>query len=223
MKHWDVCGRTRTADGSELTLTSDGSEYLLSANGRPLMSSRMHGSEEALAIIGCGRAATLPRPRVLVGGLGMGFTLRAALDVLPSTAEVMTAEVVPAVVEWNLGPLGALAKYPLNDPRVRIEVGDVGATMRANRGGFDAVLLDVDNGPVALVDSSNAQLYGARGVAVARASLAPRGVLAVWSVNDVPGFERRLRAAGFIVRREHVRGRLKQGGPRHTILVAEAP
>ena len=220
MKPWNVLGRARTPDGTELTLTHHTSEYLILANGQSLMSSRVHGSEAALAVLGCDRARTLTRPHVLVGGLGMGFTLRAALDCLPPAACVQVAELVPAVVEWNRGPLGALANHPLEDPRVRIDEGDVAATLRSSRGRFDAVLLDVDNGPAALTAASNARLYDDHGVAAAHASLAPGGVLAVWSARDDPRFERRLRAAGFSVRRERIRSRLSRGGSRHTILIA---
>lgn len=149
----------------------------------------------------------------------MGFTLRAALDILPPTAMVRVAELIPAVVEWNRGPLGILARHPLDDPRVRIDDGDVAATMRSHRGRFDAVLLDVDNGPLALTASSNAGLYGGEGIALARSSLRPGGVLAVWSAGADRRFEQRLRAAGFSVQRERVSSRLKKG-PKYTVLVA---
>lgn len=220
VKPWHLLARTRTPDGIELTLARHTSEYVIFADGQSLMSSRMHGSEEALGSIGCRRAGELTRPRVLVGGLGMGYTLRAALDVLPPSARIVVAELIPAVVDWNRGPLGALARHPLDDPRVRIQEGDVGAVMRSNPGRFDAVLLDVDNGPVALTARPNAGLYDREGVAVARGSLRPEGVLAVWSAGHDRAFEQRLRSAGFSVRRERVSGRLKQGGPRHTILIA---
>ena len=131
MKPWEVLGRARTPDGTELTLTRHPSEYVILANGQRLMSSRLHASEDALALLGCRRARTLSRPRVLVGGLGMGFTLRAALDCLPPSARILVAELVPAVVEWNHGPLGQLASRPLDDPRVHLEVGDVAATLRS--------------------------------------------------------------------------------------------
>ena len=219
MKPWTILGRTRTLDGTELTLAQHPSEYAILANGQRLMSSRMHASEEALALLGCGRARTLARPRILVGGLGMGFTLRQALDCLPPTARVLVAELVPDIVAWNQGPLGALAKHPLDDPRVRVEVGDVAVTLRSSPDHFDAILLDVDNGPVALTASSNAALYNRHGVAAARAALRPGGVLAVWSARDDPQFERRLRAAGFSVQRTRVRSR-PSGGSRHTVLVA---
>jgi spermidine synthase len=219
VKPWEVLGRTRTPDGTELTLIRHPSEYLILANGRSLMSSRMHSSEDALAVLGCHRARTLTRPRVLVGGLGMGFTLRAALDILPPAARIVVAELVPAVLEWNRGPLGALAKRPLDDPRVRIEEGDVGATMRSNPSRFDAVLLDVDNGPAALTASANAGLYDSEGVAVARASLRPGGVLAVWSASVDRRFEQRLCAGGFRVQGEGVNGCLPKRR-RHPILIA---
>jgi spermidine synthase len=188
------------------------------ADGAILMSSRMHGSEETLARVACQRATTLERPRVLIGGLGMGFTLRATLDLLPPHATVVIAELVPTVVEWNRGPLGPLAGHPLNDKRVRIETGDVAVTLSSHLGQFDAVLLDVDNGPAAFTTASNARLYGNRGIASARAALKAAGVLAVWSAKDDHKFEQRLRNGGFDVRVQLVRGRLNGAG-RHTIFV----
>jgi spermidine synthase len=219
VKPWEVLGTARTPDGVELTLTRHPSEYLILANGQILMSSRTHGSEDALGTLGCRQARTLPRPRVLIGGLGMGFTLRAALDVLPPDAHAVVAEIVPAVVEWNRGALGALANRPLDDPRVRVEARDVMATMRSNPHAFDAVLLDVDNGPAALIAPSNAGLYDRQGVAAARASLRPGGVLAIWLARDDRRFEQRLHAGGFRVERERVGSHLKRGA-RYTILVA---
>jgi spermidine synthase len=219
MKPWELLGEARTPDGTDLKLTRHASELVILANGRSLMSSRMHGSEEALATFGCRKARLLEAPCVLVGGLGMGFTLRATLDLLSLEAVVVVAELVPAVVEWNRGPLGPLAGHPLKDTRVRIEVGDVAETLRASRGRFDAVLLDVDNGPVAMTASTNAGLYDNEGVAVARAALTEGGVLAVWSATENRKFEQRLRYAGFDVEVEQVRGRLKAGGPRHTIML----
>jgi spermidine synthase len=202
-----------------LTLTRHNREYVIMANGRSLMSSRMHGSEEALATLACARI-TGSEPSVLIGGLGMGFTLRSTLDLLPPAATIVVAELLPAVVEWNRHELGLLAGYPLRDPRVAVEVGDVGATLGASSGRFDAVLLDVDNGPDALTASSNATLYSDRGLAAALEALRPAGVLAVWSAWEDRRFEQRLRYAGFAVRVERVRGRLKRGGPMHTIFLA---
>lgn len=184
------------------------------------MSSGMYGSEEALATLGCRGAQRLERPCVLIGGLGMGFTLRATLDFLPPDAMVVVAELLPAVVEWNRGPLGPLAGHPLKDKRVRIEISDVAVGLRSNPGKFDAVLLDVDNGPSALTASDNAWLYGDRGIAAALEALNDDGVLAVWSAREDRKFEKRLRYGGFAVQVEHVRGRLKKGGPHHTIFLA---
>ena len=219
MKPWELLGQTRTPEGEEMTLTRHGSEYVILASGQSLMSSRMHGSEEALAMFACGRARTLEEPCVLVGGLGMGFTLRATLDLLPPDATVVVSELVPAVVDWNRGPLGPLARHPLKDKRVVVDVNDVGATLRTSPGRFDAVLLDVDNGPAAFTAAHNAGLYDDRGLAAARAALKPGGVLAVWSSREDRRFEQRLRYGGFNVTVERVRGRLKKGGPRHTIFL----
>src|SRR5687768_16972848 len=137
MKAWEVLGQSSAPDGTDIRLTRRDDEYLILANGRPLMSSRLHGSEEALATLGCSRARALPEPRVLVGGLGMGFTLRAVLDVLPDRAVVTVAELVPEVIAWNRDPLAGLAAYPLRDRRVRIQAADVGFALRAHPGGFD--------------------------------------------------------------------------------------
>jgi spermidine synthase len=220
LKPWELVGQTSAPGGEDMTLTRRGGEHVILASGRSLMSSRMHGSEEALATLTCRKARTLDDPCVLVGGLGMGFTLRATLDLLPPNATVVVAELVPAVVEWNRGPLGPLADHPLKDKRVVVEVGDVAATLGSSRARFDAVLLDVDNGPAAFTASHNAGLYDDRGLAAARAALKIGGVLAVWSARDDRKFEQRLRYCGFTVEVERVRGRLKKGGPRHTIFLA---
>jgi spermidine synthase len=219
VKPLELLGEASAPDGSDLKLARRDTEYIILANGKSLMSSRMHGSEEALAMFACRRARTLEEPCVLVGGLGMGFTLRATLDLLPSTAIVMVAELVPAVVEWNQGPLGPLAGHPLKDSRVKVEVGDVASLLRSSSGRFDAVLLDVDNGPAAFTSSDNARLYDNGGVAAAQGALKPGGVLAVWSAWDDRKFEQRLSYIGFRVEVERVRGRLKKGGPRHTIFL----
>lgn len=223
MRPWELLGEARTPDGRLMALTRRGGEYVIHADGRSLMSSRMHGSEEALARSGCRGLARSAQPRVLIGGLGMGFTLRATLDALPSEASVVVAELVPAVVEWNRGPLGALAGHPLADRRVRLELADVAAVLRASQGAFDAVLLDVDNGPSAITTESNVGLYDDRGLAAARTALRPEGTLAVWSAREDRKFEQRLRHAGFRVAVERVRGRGKRGGPRHVVFLASAP
>jgi spermidine synthase len=219
MKPWELLGETSAPDGSDMRLSRRDNEYVIWVNGRPLMSSRMHGSEEALATAGCARIGTDASPRVLVGGLGMGYTLRAALDLLPQAAVVVVAELVPAVLEWNRGPLGALAGHPLKDKRVRVAVEDVGFTLRANKGRFDAVLLDVDNGPTAFTSVLNAGLYDNAGVAAAHDALKPGGALAVWSAWDDRKFEQRLRYHGFVARSTRVRARLSKGGTHHTIFL----
>ncbi|GAC1633208.1 MAG: spermidine synthase [Candidatus Acidiferrum sp.] len=203
-----------------MKLVRRGDEYLILIDGLVLMSSRMHGSEEALATFGCERARTLTRPSVLIGGLGMGFTLRATLDLLPADATVVVAELVPAVVEWNRGPLGPLAKEPLQDRRVRVEIGNVAATIGSRAGQFDAVLLDVDNGPAALTDANNSVLYDKPGIAAIHASLKKEGVLAIWAVKEDRKFVQRLRASGFDAHARYARGRLTKGGPRHIVFVA---
>ena len=219
MKPWELLGETRTPDGSLMALMRRDREHVILANGKPLMSNLMHGSEEALASLACTRVRTRPQPCVLVGGLGMGFTLRATLDALPADASVIVAELLPAVVEWNRGPLAPLAGEPLKDPRVTVLQNDVAETMRASEGRFDAMLLDVDNGPSAFTESANAELYTDRGLASARTALKSGGVLAVWSAREDRKFEQRLRYNGFRVEVTRVRARLKKGGPRHTIFL----
>lgn len=220
MKPWELLGETCTPDGSQVRLTRQDTEYVILVDGKPLMSSRRHGSEEALATLGCQHARTMDEPQVLVGGLGMGFTLRATLDLLPPGAIVTVAELLPAIVEWNRGPLGSLADHPVKDPRVRIELGDVGRVLRASEpSGFDAILLDVDNGPAAFTVPQNAGLYDNAGVSAAYVALRAGGVLAVWSAWDDRKFEQRLRFHGFAVQVARVRARLKKGGPRHAIFV----
>jgi len=219
VKPWELLGETRTPDGSLMALMRRDREHVILANGKPLMSNLMHGSEEALASLACTRARTRPQPCVLVGGLGMGFTLRATLDALPADATVIVAELLPAVVEWNRGPLAPLAGEPLKDPRVTVLENDVAETIRASEGRFDAMLLDVDNGPSAFTESANAELYTDRGLASARTALKSGGVLAVWSAREDRKFEQRLRYNGFRVDVTRVRARLKKGGPRHTIFL----
>jgi spermidine synthase len=219
VRHLELLGQAVSPDGTVVKLSRRDNEYIILANGKSLMSSGMYGSEEALATLACRRLRTLEQPCVLIGGLGMGFTLRATLDFLPPDAMVVVAELVPAVVEWNRGPLGPLAGHPLKDKRVRIEIGDVAVTLRSGADKFDAVLLDVDNGPTAFTASDNAWLYGDRGIAATRTALKMDGVLAVWSARDDRKFEKRLRYGGFAVQVERVRGRLKKGGPRHTIFL----
>lgn len=220
MKPFELLGQTLSPDGTVMKLIRRSHEYIMLADGAILMSSRMHTSENELATLACQRARTLEKPSVLVGGLGMGFTLRATLDVLAPEARVIVAELVPAVVEWNRGPLGPLAGHPLKDKRVTVEIGDVAATLSSCPGQFDAVLLDVDNGPIAFTTSKNAGLYNNRGIAAAHAALKMDGVLGVWAAQDDREFEQRLRQGRFAVRVQRARGGLKKSGPRHTLFLS---
>jgi spermidine synthase len=219
MKYLELLAQTTTPEGTSMKLVRRDDEYIILANGKSLMSSRMHGSEEALAMLGCERLRTIEQPAVLIGGLGMGFTLRATLDLLTREATVLVVEMVPAVVDWNRGVLGSLAGDPLKDSRVRVEVNDVGVALSSFHEQFDAVLLDVDNGPSAFTATNNAGLYDDRGIAAARSALKIGGVLAVWSAREDRKFEQRLRHGRLAVQVERVRARLKKGGPRHTIFL----
>ncbi len=221
MKPFELLGQTVSPDGTAIKLIRRGDEYIILVDGTMLMSSRMHGSEDGLATLACQKMRKREQPSVLIGGLGMGFTLRATLDLLPQNARVVVAELVPAVVEWNRGPLGPLTAHPLRDKRVRVVTGDVFDTLNSSRlDQFDAVLLDVDNGPTAFTASTNAGLYDNRGIAAAHAALKAEGVLAVWAAKDDRKFEQRLRDGRFDVQVHRLRGRLKNGGPHHTIFLS---
>jgi spermidine synthase len=216
---WETLGKGRAPDGGELVLYRRGGEYVIRVNGRELMSSRAHGSEEEMARLCCARLAAVDAPRVLIGGLGMGYTLRATLDLLPPGAQVVVAELVPEVVAWNRAHLGVLTGKPLEDPRVSVQEGDVGATLRKTTVRFDAILLDVDNGPVALTRKANQMLYGESGLAVAKRALRQGGALSVWSAAPDEPFVKRLRKGGFRVETHEVPARGAAGGPPHTIFV----
>lgn len=209
--------------GGTLRLIRRGQEWSIMLGANELMNSRLSGSEEALATMGCARIEGRPRPHLLIGGLGMGFTLRAALGVLGPAAQVTVAELVPAVVEWARGPMAAVFDGCLDDPRVAIEVGDVAALIAGRRAAFDAILLDVDNGPDGLSRPSNDRLYDRDGLAAARAALRPGGVLAVWSSGADAAFTQRLRKSGFAVAEEVVRANGARGGARHHLWFATRP
>jgi spermidine synthase len=221
MKPWVDIARAQADGGGSVTLLRREEEFAIRVDGQVLMSSRRHGSEERLAEIGCarlGRAAG----RVLVGGLGMGFTLRAALDLLPPGGEVLVAELLPEVVEWNRTVLAQLARNPLADARVRVRVGDVAEVLSSGNAEFDVILIDVDNSPHALTRAGNQALYGAAGMAAARRALRPGGCLAVWSAARVPELEGRMRRAGLSVEVHEVRSDRGQGGSRHAIYAGRA-
>lgn len=216
---WEHLDTAEAPGGVELRLMRRGAEYSIMAGAIELMNSRLSGSEQALAALACERIRGRDRPQVLIGGLGLGFTLRAALAELPTDAGVTVAELVPAVVAWARGPLAHVFAGSLEDPRVKVQETDVGALIGAARGRFDAILLDVDNGPGGLTRPANDSLYAPGGLAAARRALRPGGVLAVWSSGPDERFTQRLRKAGYAV--EDVRVRAHAGrGARHVIWLA---
>jgi spermidine synthase len=206
--------------GAELRLVRRGGDFMIVLERNELMNSRMSGSEEALATLTCERLKDRERPRLLIGGYGMGFTLRAALAALGRDAELVVAELVPKIVAWARGPMAELAAGCLDDPRVTVIEDDVAAMIRGGVGAYDAILLDVDNGPDGLSRAGNDWLYRAAGLAAAKAALRPGGVLAVWSAGPDVGFVRRLGTAGFAVEEVAVRARSTGKGPRHVIWFA---
>jgi spermidine synthase len=210
--------QTALPDGGVLKLARRGDEFSIRLGGAELMNSRLSASEEALATLSCARIADRAAPRILIGGLGMGFTLRAALGVLGPKARVVVAELLPAVVEWARGPMVDLFAGSTEDPRVQIEVVDVDQAIREGR--WDAILLDVDNGPEAMTQAANDGLYGAAGLAAARRALKPGGVLAVWSEGPAPAFAKRLQRGGFDVEEVKVAAHRGKSGRRHVIWVA---
>jgi spermidine synthase len=218
MHFWTLVDSARVpGNGGELRLYRLGGEFSIRVDDDELMNSLAHGSEVALAEIACGRVSDRPHPRVLIGGLGMGYTLAAALQGLGPEAKVVVAELVSAVVAWNRGPLAALAGHPLEDSRVTVREVDVRKVMQADKSGFDAILLDVDNGPEGLTRHENNWLYGLDGLSVAFAALRSGGVLAVWSAGPDPAFTQRLHKVGFMVEEVQVRLRGFAEGERHTI------
>jgi spermidine synthase len=206
--------------GGELRLKRRGAEFAIMLDNNELMNSRLSGSEEALATIACERVRGRKAPRILIGGLGMGFTLRAALGALGPDAIIVVAELVPAVVAWARGSMAEVFGDSLSDPRVEIREADVGQLIRSGASGFDAILLDVDNGPEGLTRKANDALYDLRGLSAARAALRPGGVLAVWSSGPHPKFTWRLRKAGFEVEEVRARANGSRGGARHVIWIA---
>jgi len=199
-----------------------GAEFSIKLGQNELMNSRLSGSEQALATLTCRRIQAVDRPRMLIGGLGMGFTLRAALAVLPPKAEVVVAELVPSVVTWARGPMAEIFGDSLTDPRVVVREVDVSELIRSERAGFDAILLDVDNGPEGLTRESNNALYSGAGLSAARAALRPGGVLAVWSSGPDARFTRRLSKVGFEVNEVPIRANGPRGGARHMVWIAQA-
>ncbi|MDP2296771.1 MAG: spermidine synthase [Pseudolabrys sp.] len=216
---WTLVDRAQVPGGGELRLMRRGLEFSIKLDGNELMNSRLSGSEQALATLACAAIATHKQPHLLIGGLGMGFTLRAALEALPRDARIDVAELVPAVVAWARGPMAEIYGDSLSDSRVHVHETDVGALIAGGPSAYDAILLDVDNGPDGLSRPANDRLYDAAGLAAAHAALRPGGVLAVWSSAPDQDFTRRLRQAGFAVDERRVRAH-GAGGARHVIWLA---
>jgi spermidine synthase len=222
MAKWTTLGTAQIPNaGGELKLLQRNGEFSIRLSGirGELMNSRVHGSEEVLAEMGCERLLTAADVKVLIGGLGMGFTLAAALRSVPSSAKVTVAELIPAVVEWNQGALGECAGNPLQDGRSEVYLGDVADPITNNSAAFDAILLDVDNGPEGLTQSDNQWLYSAAGLQATYRALRPEGTLAVWSAGPDPLFLIRLKKTGFHAAAHSVRARPGKGS-HHTIFLA---
>jgi spermidine synthase len=217
---WSLVDTALVPGGGELRLKQRGAEFSIMLGQNELMNSRLSGSEEALATIACERIRDRKAPRILIGGLGMGFTLRAALAALGPAARIVVAELVPAVVAWARGPMAEVFADSLTDPRVSIREADVGHLIRSEASAFDAILLDVDNGPEGLTRKANDALYDLKGLSAARAALRPGGVLAVWSSTQNPKFTWRLGKAGFAVEEVRARANGSRGGARHVIWIA---
>lgn len=208
--------------GGELRLTQRENDFAIQLVGvtGDLMTTRKHSSEDALAELGCAHLQGIDKAKVLVGGLGMGFTLAAALKATTSSTELVVAELVPGVIEWNKGPLGECAGRPLNDKRTTVHLGDVAELFRTQQPIYDAILLDVDNGPEAFTHDNNSALYSVDSLHMIRATLRPKGVLAVWSAWHDPSFTKKLKKAGFDVSYKTVRAH-KGKGSKHTIYLAK--
>jgi len=223
MNPWIVIDQaTVPGDGGEMKLLQRTHEFTINVKNEELMNSRLHGSEDALAELTCKPLAKRKRPRVLIGGLGMGYTLGAALEHLGPQAHVVVAELVPAVIKWNRTYLADLAGRPLEDSRVTVRQGDVGAVIQEKKGVYDAILLDVDNGPEGLTHEGNDRLYTSDGLAAAKEALRPAGVLAVWSAQPDKAFTKRLRASGFDIEEVPARARGSRGRWHH-IWLAKKP
>lgn len=219
MKPRVLIAEAQLPDDGRLQLAEEGGGLVIRTKDGVLMSSRQHGSEEEMARIGCERLKDVKKPRVLVGGLGMGFTLRAALDLLPASAEVVVSELLPIVVEWNQTHLAHLAKHPLADKRVKVILGDVLTHVESAHGRYDAILLDVDNGPSAFTTGTNNQLYAQRGLRMFSQAVRNEGKFVVWSAEECEPFGSWLERARFIASSERVRARGPGKGARHILYV----
>jgi spermidine synthase len=217
---WKLLDSALVGDGGELRLYQRGDEFSIRIRGEELMNSRVYSRTDALSELGCARIRQRKKARVLIGGLGMGYALATALANLDQDAEVVVAELMPAVVTWQRSVLGHLAGHPLREKRVTLLQADVAKVLKEHQNAYDAILLDVDNGPEGLTQTSNDWLYGRAGLACARAALRPKSILGFWSAGPNRAFVRRLQAAGFKVDEIPVTSRDHGRGARHTLWLA---
>ncbi len=215
MKPWNTVGEAVSPDGTRLELVEHDGEYVIKADDLPLMSTRMHFSEMELARLVCTKLKS--NAKVMIGGLGLGYTLRSALDLIPKDGVVVQVELVPEVIEWNKGPLGPFNNHPLKDTRTKIVQDDISKVIRQSQNNYDSIMLDVDNGPSTLVNERNAWMYTNQGLQSIRNALKNKGKVAIWSANDEPRFISHMKRNGFLAERHHIQAHKGKGGIRHVI------
>jgi spermidine synthase len=215
MKPWITAGEAISPDGTRLELVEHDGEYVIKADDLPLMSTRMHFSEVELARLVCNKLK--PGAKVMIGGLGLGYTLRSTLDLIPKDATAVQVELVPEVIEWNRGPLGPFADHPLKDKRTKLVQDDVSKVIRGARNEYDSIMLDVDNGPSPLVDERNGWLYTDHGLGAIRGALKNGGRVAIWSADDEPRFISKMKRNGFRAEKHMIQAHKGKGGIRHVI------
>ncbi|MCX8277037.1 MAG: hypothetical protein OTJ43_02045 [Dehalococcoidia bacterium] len=215
MKPWITVGEALSPDGTRLELVEHDGEYIIRADDLPLMSTRMHFSEIELARLVCNKLR--PGAKVMIGGLGLGYTLRAALDLIPKDGKAVQVELVPEVIEWNKGPLAQFAEHPLDDKRTELVQNDVSKVIKNARNEYDSIMLDIDNGPSPLVSERNAWLYTDHGLGAIRSALKNGGRVAIWSADDEPRFVSRMKRNGFRAQKHEIQAHKGKGGIRHLI------
>ena len=215
MKPWNTVGEAMSPDGTRLELVEHDGEYIIKADDLPLMSTRMHFSEMELARLVCTKLKS--NAKVMIGGLGLGYTLRSALDLIPKDGVVVQVELVPEVIEWNKGPLGPFNNHPLKDTRTKIVQDDISKVIRQSQNNYDSIMLDVDNGPSTLVNERNAWMYTNQGLQSIRNALKNKGKVAIWSANDEPRFISHMKRNGFLAEKHYIQAHKGKGGIRHVI------
>ena len=215
MKPWNTVGEAVSPDGTRLELVEHDGEYIIKADDLPLMSTRMHFSEMELARLVCTNLKS--NAKVMIGGLGLGYTLRSALDLIPKDGVVVQVELVPEVIEWNKGPLGPFNNHPLKDTRTEIVQDDISKVIRQSQNNYDSIMLDVDNGPSPLINERNAWLYTNQGLQSIRKALKNQGQVAIWSANDDTRFISHMKRNGFLAEKHYIQAHKGKGGIRHVI------